>query len=35
VGYLMDELKKDPLTIPAPPPYPNKARPHGSDILKP
>jgi tricorn protease len=35
VGYLMDQLKKDPLSIPAPPPYPNKARPHGSDILKP
>ncbi len=35
VGYLLDQLKKDPLSIPAPPTYPNKARPHGSDILKP
>ena len=30
VGYLMDQLKKDPLSIPGPPPYPNKARPHGT-----
>ncbi len=35
VGLLMDQLKKDPLSIPGPPPYPNKARPYGSDILKP
>ncbi len=35
MGYLMDQLKKDPLPTPGPPPYPDKARPHGSDILKP
>ena len=35
VAYLMDQLKAEPLGIPAPPPYPNKARPYGSDILKP
>lgn len=32
VNYLLEEIKKDPKEIPPPPPYPNKARPRGSDI---
>lgn len=32
VKYLLEEIKKDPKEIPPPPPYPNKARPRGSDI---
>lgn len=31
VNYLLEELRKDPKEIPPPPPYPNKARPKGSD----
>ena len=31
VKYLLEELKKAPMAIPAHPPYPDKARPRGSD----
>ncbi len=30
--YLLDRLQKDPKALPPPPPYPNKARPQGSDL---
>jgi tricorn protease len=33
VKYLLEELKKAPMAIPAHPPYPDKARPHGSDQM--
>ena len=32
IKHLMDEIAKDPKDIPPTPPYPNKARPRGSDI---
>jgi tricorn protease len=32
IDYLMNEVAKDPKEIPPTPPYPNKARPRGSDI---
>ncbi len=32
IKHLMDEIAKDPKEIPPTPPYPNKARPRGSDI---
>jgi tricorn protease len=32
VNYLLDKVKEDPKEVPPPPPYPNKARPRGSDI---
>lgn len=32
VSYLLERIKEDPKEIPPPPPYPNKARPRGSDI---
>lgn len=32
VNYLLEEIQKDPKEVPLPPPYPNKARPKGSDI---
>jgi tricorn protease len=32
ITYLQGEIAKDPKEIPPPPPYPNKARPRGSDI---
>lgn len=32
VNYLLDKIKENPKEIPPPPPYPNKARPRGSDI---
>jgi tricorn protease len=30
--YLLEQLQKDPKSLPLPPPYPNKARPQGSDL---
>ncbi len=32
LAHLMDQLKRDPKTLPPPPPYPDKSRPKGSDI---
>ncbi len=32
LDYLLGELKKDPKLLPPPPPYPDKARPIGSDL---
>jgi tricorn protease len=31
VQYLMERVRQEPKEIPAAPPYPNKAKPHGSD----
>ncbi len=35
LGYLMELVAKNPKEVPPPPPYPNKARPAGSDISRP
>ncbi|MEJ2368818.1 MAG: S41 family peptidase, partial [Acidobacteriota bacterium] len=34
VSYLLNRLKADPMAAPAHPPYPDKARPRGSDQTK-